>query len=334
MTDHSRIGPAFLTCAALSAVACLLAVSGCGTKERPSAAAAGSPTAGPASPLAGTSWRLVELQSMDNAQGITRPDDPSVFTLRLNADGSVALRLDCNRVTGTWSATPGADAASGQFSFGPLAATLAACAPPDLGATLAAQAQYVRSYLLKDGRLSLSLMADGGIWIWEPDSIPPRTAAHDTALEQAILAATPSYTRATLAASGPADTARYALGRVDLNGDGREEVFVYPMGSVFCGTGGCTLMLFTSTAEGYRLVKAVPTSRPPVVVLDRRSQGWHDFVRLQSGGGAPSAYVRHRYDGSRYVEAGRQPADSVPPGRQVLSTEIDYRSGISLVPRD
>jgi hypothetical protein len=30
------------------------------------------------------------------------------------------------------------------------------------------QAQYVRSFLLKDGRLHLSLMADGGIFVWEP----------------------------------------------------------------------------------------------------------------------------------------------------------------------
>jgi hypothetical protein len=30
------------------------------------------------------------------------------------------------------------------------------------------QAPYVRSYLLKDGKLYLSLMADGGIFEWEP----------------------------------------------------------------------------------------------------------------------------------------------------------------------
>ena len=29
------------------------------------------------------------------------------------------------------------------------------------------QASYIRGYLLKDGRLYLSLMADGGIFVWE-----------------------------------------------------------------------------------------------------------------------------------------------------------------------
>jgi hypothetical protein len=33
-----------------------------------------------------------------------------------------------------------------------------------------AQAEYLRSYLLTDGKLYLSLMADGGIYAWEPDS--------------------------------------------------------------------------------------------------------------------------------------------------------------------
>jgi len=31
-----------------------------------------------------------------------------------------------------------------------------------------AQAPYVRAYLLRNGRLHLSLMADGGILVWEP----------------------------------------------------------------------------------------------------------------------------------------------------------------------
>jgi heat shock protein HslJ len=332
---HGRQGPAFLAPVTAATVACIVAAAGCGKAERSrETATSGAPAEVAASPLAGTSWRLAELQSMDDAQGITKPGDPSAFTLRLNADGSAQLRLDCNRATGTWSATPGADSSSGQFEFGPLAVTRAACPPPDLGAQVAAQAQYVRSYLLKDGRLSLSLMADGGIWVWEPDSGLPPTAARDTALELALLKATPAYNRAMLEAQGPGDTARYAYARVDLNGDGREEVFAYPMGSVFCGTGGCTMMLFTPSTSGYRLVSRIPISRPPVVVLEQRSRGWRDFVRLESGGGAPSAFVRHRFNGSKYVAAGRQAADSVPAGQQVLTAEVDYRSGIPLVPRD
>ncbi len=75
---------------------------------RPAAPAAGgngapaSPAAG--NPLSGTAWRLIEIQSMDDAVGSTGVADPSLYTMRLNADGSVALRLNCNSATGTWSA--------------------------------------------------------------------------------------------------------------------------------------------------------------------------------------------------------------------------------------
>lgn len=118
--------------------------------------------------LAGTSWRLVEIQSMDDAVGTVRPENPELFTMELNADGTVNMALDCNRANGTWSAEPSDDGTSGTFEFGPMAGTRAMCAPPNLDETITRQSEYVRSYLLRDGRLSLSLMADGGIQIWEP----------------------------------------------------------------------------------------------------------------------------------------------------------------------
>jgi len=123
-----------------------------------------------AGPLADTEWRLVEFQSMDDAQGTTRPDDPKRYTMQLNGDGTVTMSLNCNRATGTWTAKPAGDGASGQFAFGPLAMTRAFCPPPSMDGQIAAQAGFIRSYLLKDGRLYLSLMADGGTYAWEPDT--------------------------------------------------------------------------------------------------------------------------------------------------------------------
>jgi heat shock protein HslJ len=125
------------------------------------AGAAASPT-----PLAGTQWRLVEFQSMDDAKGTTRPSEGSLYTMWLHGDGTVTMQLNCNRATGSWSAAPGSDAASGRFEFGPLAATRALCPPPSMDESIVAQSGFVRSYLLKDGRLYLSLMADGGIYVW------------------------------------------------------------------------------------------------------------------------------------------------------------------------
>jgi heat shock protein HslJ len=140
--------------------------------------ASGAPDAAAAPrALAGTRWRLVEFQSMDDRQATTRPHDASLYTMQLGADGRVQMQLNCNRAQGDWSAEPAADRTSGRFSFGPLAATRALCPPPSMDETIVAQAPYVRGYLLKDGRLHLSLMADGGIFVWEPDPTAAAPAA-------------------------------------------------------------------------------------------------------------------------------------------------------------
>lgn len=104
---------------------------------------------------------------MDDAQGTTRVADPARFTLHFEAEGRVTLRLDCNRGSGTWQATPTADS-SGSLVFGPIAATRALCAAPHLDERLIRDLAYVRGYLIRDGKLFLTLMADGGIYEWHP----------------------------------------------------------------------------------------------------------------------------------------------------------------------
>lgn len=288
--------------------------------------------AGAASALAGTQWRLMEIQSMDDTQGRTKPSDPSMYTMRLNGDGSVTLRLNCNRATGTWRAEPGADASSGLFEFSPLAVTRALCPPPSLDERIASQAQYVRSYLLKDGRLYLSLMADGGIYAWEPITEAAFETTADRDLEAAVLKASPSYTKAVVDAGGSTARARYVYNRVDLNDDGREEVFVYPLGSVFCGTGGCNLLLFTGSQSGHSLINEFSISRTPVIVSGQKTRGWHDIYKLESGGGAPATYVRYEFDGTQYVERERMAAATIPEGVRYLAGELSFDKGIPLEP--
>ena len=89
--------------------------------------------------------------------------------LHLQDDGTVSMRLNCNLARGAWSVEPSGDGTSGRFEFGPLAMTRAICPPPSMDEQIAAQAAYIRGYLLKDGMLYLSLMADGGVYAWRPD---------------------------------------------------------------------------------------------------------------------------------------------------------------------
>lgn len=249
-------------------------------------------------------------------------------------DGSVSMKLDCNTAKGTWSSKMGADPLSGTFEFGPLASTRALCPPPSMGERIASQAQYIRSYLLKDGRLYLSLMADGGIYAWQPNADTHFLTKPDPEIEAAILIASPDYTKEMIDIGGASGKARYVYGFVDLNADGKDEVFVYMLGSIFCGTGGCNLMLFTEGPDGYTLVNDFPISRLPVIVSAKKNKGWYDIIRLESGGGAPATYVTHTFDGKKYIEQDRIPVDGAPEGTPYLTGELAFDKGISLEPRE
>jgi uncharacterized protein len=121
------------------------------------------PESKPAS-LAGSTWELVSIQSMDDAQGTLKIAPPQRYTLNFGTDGRAAFRIDCNRGTATWKATPSAESSSGALEFGPLATTKMMCPPGSHDQKVMRDLTYVRSYLLKDGKLYLSLMADGGIY--------------------------------------------------------------------------------------------------------------------------------------------------------------------------
>lgn len=151
------------SCAASLALAWL---AGCGTALAPPARTPDPPA------LAGTQWQLVAIQSMADDQPTARPDEPSRYTLRFGTDGQAVLRLDCNRGTAGWQAEPASAQTpgrrSGTLTFGGLASTRAMCPPGSLAPRLASALPFVRSYLLTDGQLHLSLLADGGILSWAP----------------------------------------------------------------------------------------------------------------------------------------------------------------------
>jgi uncharacterized protein YecT (DUF1311 family)/heat shock protein HslJ len=120
-----------------------------------------APAANDATPLAGTSWQLVRFQGGDDA--VLTPDDGSKYTITFGRDGVAAVRLDCNRGRGPWT-SPGAN----RLELGTLAITRAFCGPGSLHDQIVKQWGNIRSYVVKDGHLFLSLMADGGIYEFEP----------------------------------------------------------------------------------------------------------------------------------------------------------------------
>jgi para-nitrobenzyl esterase len=90
---------------------------------------------------------------------VLRPDDASRYTFTFEPEGVFTARIDCNRARGGWKSP-----APGRLEFGPMAATRAACPPGSMHDQIMRQLPFVRSYVVKDGRLYLSLMADGGTY--------------------------------------------------------------------------------------------------------------------------------------------------------------------------
>ena len=114
-----------------------------------------------ATDLGGTSWELVKFQSSDDTR--LRPDDKAKYTITFGVDSGVSTRIDCNRGRGTWKSS-----GANQLQFGPLALTRAMCQPGPLNDRMARDWMLVGSYTFQDGHLFLSLMADGGIYEFEP----------------------------------------------------------------------------------------------------------------------------------------------------------------------
>ncbi|MGB0435594.1 MAG: META domain-containing protein [Mycobacterium sp.] len=124
------------------------------------------------STLENTSWQLTEIQSMDDTQGTTPVPDAQRYTVTFDggAEGETraSFQIDCNRGSGSWLATPSQSGGSGQLTFGPIAITQMACPPGSLDQRVSTALAGVRTYLIEDGRLHLSLLADSGILTWQP----------------------------------------------------------------------------------------------------------------------------------------------------------------------
>ncbi|MFQ3595370.1 MAG: META domain-containing protein [Sphingomonadaceae bacterium] len=128
--------------------------------------------AGGSGQLSGTAWRLIGFQSSDDSIGVLRPSAEARYTVAFEAGGRALLQLDCNRGEARWVKERNAAATGGQLAFSQIETTNARCPQPSLSQRLARDLAYVRSYLIRDGRLYMSLFADGGIYEWEP--LPPQ----------------------------------------------------------------------------------------------------------------------------------------------------------------
>ena len=160
--------------------------------------------------LGGTSWRLVRFQGGDGST--LTPDDRNKYTIAFETDGRLSARINCNRGTGTWKSS-----GPSQLEFGPLGLTRAMCLPEPLHDQMVKQWTYARSYLIRHGHLFLSLMADGGIYEFEPmkleGGVNGRGTVRGTATYRERMALPPgAVLEATLEDVSRADAAAKVIG--------------------------------------------------------------------------------------------------------------------------
>jgi len=78
----------------------------------------------------------------------------------------------------------------------------------------------------------------------------------------------------------PADERKFKYHAIDLNNDKSDEYLVTPIGSYFCGTGGCSAYLLDHAGK---LISSFSVTDFPVHVATTATDGWQDLIITSNG---------------------------------------------------
>lgn len=107
------------------------------------------------SDITGIVWQWASMQETVPASQSVVPD-PQNYTITFNTDGSVAIKADCNSVTGNYKI----DGSSLTITLG--ASTLMACGDASQDTIYLASLSKVNSYAVENGQLQLMFPDNGG----------------------------------------------------------------------------------------------------------------------------------------------------------------------------
>lgn len=109
---------------------------------------------------------------------------------------------------------------------------------------------------------------------------------------------------------------------IDLNDDGRKDAIVVFNSSYWCGTGGCTMLVFAGEPDQtFRLISETSLVRPPITVAKTKTNDWHDLAIVVSGGGVPPSKVVMKFDGQKYP-SNPSALSGMPPNTTVAGTVL------------
>jgi len=95
---------------------------------------------------------------------------------------------------------------------------------------------------------------------------------------------------------GPQERPPFRHALTDLNADGRADAIVLLLGSSWCGSAGCNLLVFRGTEDGFKFVSASTITNKPIRVSPENTQGWKTLIVHSKGKGD----VLMQFNGTHY----------------------------------
>lgn len=152
-------------------------------------------------------------------------------------------------------------------------------------------------------------------------AVPPDSSATDTSGRQIrLMQAVEAYVAPV---GAPSEDVRLRTEWADLNGDGAQEALVYIESESWCGSGGCTVLVFEAITDSvevaefgaFRPAAEISLMHGPVVVAETQTEGWADLI-VQSEDGRT---MRLAFTGETYPMS---PSDGVALAAPAAGTTL------------
>ena len=150
---------------------------------------------------------------------------------------------------------------------------------------------------------------------------PPDSSATDTSARQIqLMQAVEAYVTPV---GAPSEDVRLRTEWADLNGDGVQDALVYIEAESWCGSGGCTVIVFEAITDSvevaelgaFRPAAEISLMHGPVVVADTQTEGWADLL-VQGDAGS---MVRLAFTGETYPMS---PSDGIAVAGPATGTTL------------
>lgn len=120
------------------------------------------------------------------------------------------------------------------------------------------------------------------------------------------------------------ENTRYYYNYVDLNADGKEEIFVVVMGMYTSGTGGDSALIVYPVEDKLYVNQRFTLINEPVIISDTMTNGAKEIIVFRAGGGAKGEFVALTCHDGEY--------DSVNDG--IVIDSIDDVKGRAIIAND